>query len=70
MSGVDTEKLEKKPILYMLGGAIPLIGGLALYINSLKDATIEKLEKDLVTCKGENKDKTDDYMDLFKECNE
>ena len=37
----------KNPFLYLLSGAIPLIGGLALYINSLKDDTIDELKIDL-----------------------
>lgn len=67
---VDSDKLEKKPFIYLLSGAIPLIGGLALYINSMKDDTIEDLKEQLEVCQGEKQDTRKDYMDLFVECND
>jgi len=75
--GVDIDKLEKKPIVYIASVLIGLVGSMAAYIIHLKDETIASQEEEKIVCQDEViklqrtiDDSKDEYMDLFKECNE
>ena len=67
---VNETKLEKKPLLYIVSGLIPLITVMALYILDGKNDEIEKGDIALKECQDGKEEVTEEYMDLFKECND
>lgn len=67
---LDIKALISNPIAYMLVVAIGVIG--YFYDDSKKryEVTVTDLKNQLEQCAEDKEDSRDEYMDLFKECNE